>query len=379
MKGFKNVNLYLGNKRIVKASLLIEEGKIKKIGDFVGEDLISLDDSLVVVPGFIDKHVHGANNSDGMYPTFEDIENIAVTIPKEGVTSFLVTTMTQTEEEIDKALVNINEYIKRQSKGAEVLGIHLEGPFISKKHKGAQVESAIVPCSVEQFKHYQKKSGDNIRQVTLAYEENGEELVKYLVKNNIVASLGHTDATSAQVKEAVKAGATSVTHCFNAMKGLHHREAGTVGGSMLADELYCELIADLIHVSPDAIRILFKTKGKDRIVLITDAMEAKHLPDGEYSLGGQKVFVKGGAARLADGTLAGSTLTMDVALRNIKEVMEMDFLDVVDLATVNPAKNLKIDYKKGYIKEGYDADFTVINSNFEIFKTISKGKIIYEK
>ncbi|MGI6710448.1 MAG: N-acetylglucosamine-6-phosphate deacetylase [Bacilli bacterium] len=379
MKGFKNVNLYLGDKRIVKTSLLIENGKIKKIGDLIENDLISLDDDLVVVPGFIDKHVHGANNSDGMYPTFEDIENIAVTIPKEGVASFLATTMTQTEEEIDKALVNINDYIKKQSKGAEVIGIHLEGPFISKKHKGAQVESAIVPCSVEQFKHYQKKAGDNIRQVTLAYEENGEELIKYLVKNNIVASLGHTDATSAQVKEAVKAGATSVTHCFNAMKGLHHREAGTVGGSMLCDELYCELIADLIHVSPDAIRILFKTKGKDRIVLITDAMEAKHLPDGEYSLGGQKVFVKDGAARLADGTLAGSTLTMDVAMRNIKEVMGMNYLEVVDLATVNPAKNLKIDHKKGYIKEGYDADFTVINSNFEIFKTISKGKIIYEK
>lgn len=379
MKGFKNVNLYLGDKKIVKTSLLIENGKIKKIGEVLEDGLTTLDDSLVVVPGFIDKHVHGANNSDGMYPTLDDIENIALTIAKEGVSSFLATTMTQSEENIDHALENIKRYMEKQNKGAEVLGIHLEGPFISKKHKGAQVEEAITACSVEQFKHYQEKSGDNIRQVTLAFEEDGEGLVKYLVKNNIVASLGHSDATSAQVKEAAALGATSVTHCFNAMRGLHHREAGTVGGSMLCDDLYCELIADLIHVSPDAIRILFKTKGKDRIVLITDGIEAKHLPDGEYSLGGQKVYVKEGAARLVDGTLAGSTLSMNVAMRNIKEVMAMDYLDVVDLATINPAKNLKIDYKKGYIKEGYDADFTVINNNFEVFKTINKGKIIFEK
>lgn len=379
MKGFKNVNVYLGNQKIVKTSILIENGKIKKIGKCSEEGLESLPDNLVVVPGFIDKHVHGANNSDGMYPTFDDIENIATSIAEEGVTSFLATTMTQSVESIDQALTNIKKYIEKQNKGAEVLGIHLEGPFISKKHKGAQVEEAIVPCSVEQFKHYQAKSGDNIRQVTLAFEENGEALVKYLVANNVVASLGHSDATSTQVKQAAALGASSATHCFNAMRGLHHREAGTVGGSMLCDEIYCELIADLIHVSPDAIRILFKTKGKDRIVLITDGIEAKHLPDGEYSLGGQRVFVEGGAARLIDGTLAGSTLSMNIAMRNIKEVMEMHYLDVVDMATVNPAVNLKIDNKKGFIKEGYDADFAVINDNFEIFKTINKGKVIYSK
>lgn len=380
IKGFKNVTAYLPTKGLVKTTIAWEKGKILEIGKDV-KGLEELPENLIVVPGFIDKHVHGANHSDAMYPNHEDILNIAKTIASEGVTSFLATTMTQSEKNITDALVTIRKYIEQDVKeGAHVLGIHLEGPFISKKYKGAQIESCIVKCDVETFKRYEEASGNNIMQVTLAYEEEGKELVKYLTSKNIVSSLGHTNATSAQIKEAASKGATSVTHTYNAMSPLHHREAGAVGGAFVTDSLYCELIADLVHVSPDAIDILFRCKGKEKVVLVTDGIEAKHLEDGTYALGGQDVFVKGNEARLASGALAGSTLKMNEAMKNIQNVLpRLSFTDIIDLATINPAKNLKVDNFKGKIAEGYDADLVVIDDAFNVYMTISRGNVVYQK
>lgn len=378
MKGFKNVNIYIEGKGIVKGNVSVEDGKIKSFD--ANDEALTLDENLIVVPGFIDKHIHGANHSDAMYPTREDISNIAKTIASEGVATFLPTTMTQTEENIDLALNNIKEYIEsKPQEGAFVLGVHLEGPFISKQFKGAQVESCIVPCSVSQFKHYQETSGNNIKQVTLAYEENGKELCNYLYKEGIVASLGHTNATSQEVHEAYENGVTSATHVYNAMKGLHHRQAGTVGGVFLEDDIYAELICDLVHVCPDAIRVLYKAKGKDKICLITDGIESKHLPDGIYKLGGQDVIVKGKEARLADGTLAGSTLKMNDAIKNIISVLGISLTEAIDLATINPAKNLGIFDTKGSIALGKDADFAVIDKDLNVYMTVSKGNIIYKK
>ena len=376
MKGFKNANIYIEGKGIVKSSLVIENGKIASFDET--KDLMTLREDLIVVPGFIDKHIHGANHSDAMYPSLEDIKNISKTIAREGVTSYMPTTITQSEENIDKALKNIKEYIEKKNKdGAFVLGTHLEGPFISPKFKGAQPEQYIVPCSVEKFMHYQAVSGNNIKQVTLAYEENGKDLCNYLLSQGIVASIGHTNATALEVLEAAKNVVTSATHTYNAMKPLHHREAGTVGGVMLADTIYAELIADLVHVSPEAIKVLCKIKGLDKIVLVTDGIESKHLPDGTYSLGGQEVTVKGREARLADGTLAGSTLKMNQAIKNIKNVLGINLEKAIDLATINPARNLRIDHIKGSIALGKHADLTVIDKDLNVYMTISKGNIIY--
>ena len=378
MKGFKNVNVYIEGKGIVKSDVLVENGKIKAFEGAV--DGIELDENLIVVPGFIDKHIHGANNSDAMYPTQKDIANICNTIACEGTTSFLPTTMTQTEENIDLALNNIKEYIEsKPTTGTEVLGVHLEGPFIAKAFKGAQVESCIVPCDIDQFKHYQKVSGNTIKQVTLAYEENGKELCNYLASEGIVASLGHTNATSAQVVEAADNGVTSATHTYNAMKGLHHRQAGTVGGVFLEDRIYAELIADLVHVCPDAIKVLYRAKGQDKVCLVTDALEAKHLPDGTYNLGGQEVTVKGKEARLADGTLAGSTLKMNDAIKNVIEVLGISLEKAIDLATINPARNLGVDKTKGSIAIGKDADFAVIDKDLNVYMTVNRGNVIYKK
>lgn len=379
-KGFNQVNVYVEGLGIVKKTVKVDSGKIVSIDDDNNSELLILDDNLYVVPGFIDKHVHGANHSDGMYPTIKDIANIAKTIASEGVTSFLITTMTQTFENISLALENAKNYIENHNnEGAKALGVHLEGPFISKKFKGAQPESCIVPCDVETFKRYQKISGNHIKQVTLAYEENGKELVRYLKSQGIIASLGHTDATAEQALEGIKEGITSATHTYNAMRGLHHREAGTLGAVMISDEVYCEVIADLVHVSAPAIKLLFKTKGKDKVVAVTDAMESKHLPSGKYQLGGQEVFVNGNEARLADGTLAGSTLYMNHALKNLSNVTGLEFTDIIDLATKNPAKNLNIYDSKGSINVGKDADFTVVDKDFNVYMTISNGNIIYQK
>ena len=381
IKGFKNVNVYVEGEGIQKKSVIVENGKIVKITDEnVGEGFIELKEDKIVVPGFIDEHVHGACNSDGMYDTLEDAKNISKAIAIEGVTSYLITTMTQSKENITKALENAKEFIETYNyEGAKPIGVHLEGPFISKKFKGAQIESCIVPCDVETFKHYQKVSGNNIKLVTLAYEENGKELVNYLRDTKVVASLGHTDASCDQALEGVKEGISCFTHTYNAMKPLHHREAGVVGAALLSDEAYCEFICDLVHLNKNAIKVLFKAKGKEKMVAITDSIEATHLPDGNYQLGGQPVIVKNKEARLVDGTLAGSTLLMNVALRNIKSVLELSLEDTIDFATKNPAKNLYIYNEKGSIKEGKDADFAVIDKDFNVYMTITGGQVVFEK
>ena len=380
IKGFNQVNVYVEGQGIVKKTVLVDGGKIIDINDQNNGDLLTLNEDLILVPGFIDKHVHGANHSDGMYPTKKDIENIAVTIASEGVSSFLVTTMTQSKENITAALSNIKEYIgDKKAVGAEAIGVHLEGPFICKKYKGAQVEECIVPCDVETFKYYQEVSGNHIKQVTLAYEENGKELVRYLKATGVVASIGHTDATSDQALEGIKEGITSSTHTYNAMRGIHHREVGTLGAVLLDDDIYCEIIPDLIHVSANAIKLLFKCKTKDKVVAITDGIESKHLPDGMYKLGGQDVIVKDHEARLRDGTLAGSTLYMNTGLKNLHDVTGLKFVDIVDLATKNPAINLNIYDQKGSIKVGKDADFTVVDKDFNVYMTINRGNVIYKK
>lgn len=381
IKGFKNVNVFVEGLGIVKKTVLVENGKIAKIVDDCDcEGLVTLSEDKIVVPGFIDQHVHGANNSDGMYPTLEDAKNISKTIASEGVTSYLITTMTQTKENITAALVNAKNFINTYNyEGAKPIGVHLEGPFISKKYKGAQIETCIVPCDVETFKYFNEASGNNIKQITLAYEENGKELVNYLRDNKICASLGHTDATCDQALEAVREGVCCFTHTYNAMKALHHREAGVVGAALLSDEAYCEMICDLIHLHKNAIKVLYKAKGKDKLIAITDGIEAKHLPDGQYQLGGQPVYVKNNEARLIDGTLAGSTLLMNNGLRNIKNVLGLSIEDTVNMATKNPAINLHVFDNKGSIKEGKDADFAVIDADFNVYMTVVEGNVVFEK
>ncbi len=381
MKTFKNALVYVEGEGVKKCNLTFDK-KIQKISRCADKnaEAIELPSDAIVLPGFIDQHIHGAGGSDGMDGTLKDIATIANTIAAEGTTSFLVTTMTQSPENITKAMQAVKAYREAASTdGARVVGIHLEGPFIAEKHKGAQPLEYVKAPDIAAFDGYNAASGNAIRIVTLAPEVDGaEEFIRHLTKQGIVSSIGHTGAKYPDIEKAVSVGASNVTHTYNAQSALHHREIGTVGSAMLLDELNCELICDTIHVSVPAMRLLVKNKPADKLTLITDAMRAKGLPDGVSELGGQTVYVKGGEARLEDGTLAGSVLRMNRAVQNMVTKVGVPFTQAVDYATINPAKTLKIDDVTGSIKVGKNADFTVINGNYDVLLTVRDGEIIYK-
>ncbi|MGD6854789.1 N-acetylglucosamine-6-phosphate deacetylase [Bacillus infantis] len=383
-------SLLLKNSRVLtedgiidKGYVLVEDGKIKSFGpaDDLGgqsaDQTIELNAGATLAPGFIDLHIHGAGGADTMDSTPEAIQTIARTLPAEGTTSFLATTITQEKSLIEQALANAAAY-KQQGAEAEMLGIHLEGPFINEKRKGAQPLEHILKSDVELFKTWQEKAGQLIKLVTLAPElEGGKELVRHLAETGVVASIGHSDADYEEVREAVEAGATHVTHLFNGMKGLHHREPGTAGAALLFKELIVEMIADGVHVRPEMIKLALKSKGMDGMVLITDSMRAKCLKNGTYDLGGQDVTVKDGMALLEDGTLAGSILKMKDSVKNMTKFADITLAEAVKLASENPAKQLDVFDRKGSIAEGKDADLTVLNENMDIVLTICRGKVAY--
>lgn len=374
MKCFRNVRAYIEGKGVIRTDIAFEE-RIKEIGHACAEE-IRLPENAIVVPGFIDVHIHGAGGFDTMDGTEQALRAIAKTLAEEGTTGFLATTMTQSEEKIEKALQAVKEY--GGGEGARLLGVHLEGPFISPDYAGAQPKEYIVPPDVEQFIKYNTASGNKIKKVTIAPEEEGaEKFIKHLKENGVIASIGHSKATANEVRDAVCSGATSVTHTFNAQSPFKHREIGIAGSALLCDELSCEIIADGVHVSFGAIRLLVRNKPKDKITLITDAIRAKGLGEGESELGGQKVYVKDGQARLCDGTLAGSVLKMNIAVRNMVKEVGVPFTEAIDYATKNPAEQLCIAEEAGSIAEGKRADFTVLDEDFNVRMTVVGGKVVY--
>ena len=382
MLGFKNAQVLVEGKGFVKTDLLFEDGKIAKIGENLGEELTAIPENAIVVPGFIDEHIHGAFGADAMDGSVKALSDIATAVASEGTTGFLATTMTQSPENIKNALSAVKDYVNAKSEsGAEVIGVHLEGPFISPKHIGAHPLEYVAVPSQETMKKYVEYSGNNIKIVSLAPEvEGAEELIKYLKDEGIVASIAHTGAKYKDCENAVKWGMTNVTHTYNAQTGLHHRDVGVVGSALLFDELSTEIICDLIHVSVPAIKLVVKNKNKDKVILITDSMRAKHLPDGESELGGQLVIVKNGEARLVDGTLAGSVLKMNNAVKNVHKSVGVPLETAIEFATANPAKNLGIYDSVGSIKEGKRANVTVLDKDtFEVLLTVRDGKIIYKK
>ena len=380
MRCFKNALTYVEGKGIIRADVLFGE-KIEKIGICnLADEVISLPENAVVLPGFIDEHIHGAGGADAMDATEKALETIAQTVAAEGTTGFLATTMTQSRENIMAAMGAVKAYREGEHGGARLLGIHLEGPFIAAAHKGAQPLEYVAKPDAAVFDEYNEASGECIKIVTLAPEEEGAgALISHLVKKGITASIGHTGAKCEDIEKAISLGAKNVTHTYNAQSALHHREIGTVGSAMLFDGLACELIADGIHVSVPAIKLLAKCKPAEKLVLITDAMRAKGLADGESELGGQKVIVKNGEARLENGTLAGSVLRMNVAVKNMVEKAGLSLEAACDLATINPAKVLGIEKEAGSIREGKRADFAVLDDKFNVICTVCGGEIIYRK
>jgi N-acetylglucosamine-6-phosphate deacetylase len=376
ISGFQNSTILLPKEGFKRTSLTISKGVISSIGEGKG---IVIPAGLYVGPGFIDEHIHGSDGYDAMDGKKESIDAIRRALPQDGVTSFCPTTMTMGEKDILQALSVINDAVKENAKdGSRILGPHLEGPFISPVYKGAQSEEAIKKGDPQLMAKFYEAC-PSIKEVTFAYEENGKELLAYLVKKGILPSIGHTNCPPELLKEGIAEGIRCSTHTYNAMRRFTHRDVGVVGEVLLDERVTCEVIADLIHVAPDAIKLLYKCKGLDHIVLITDSMEAKHLPEGKYALGGQDVFVKDGAARLADGTLAGSVLTLNKAVKNAKEVLGLSLAEAVQMASFNPARNLSLEDRFGQIKKGYHADFAVVDDNLEVYLTIRDGEIIYKR
>ena len=368
-------------------AIIVEKGRIREIvnkeelstATLTGVEVIEAKDKFIV-PGYIDIHIHGGGGSDVMDGDYESINQIAIAHSHFGTTSFLPTTMTMSKDKIIRSLRSICEAVKKGTAGAEILGIHMEGPYINPEKKGAQKEDDIKKISIEEFLEFNQASGNLIRLVTIAPEMPGAiGLIKYLYKQGIIASVGHTNATYVQTQAGIQAGLSHVTHTFNAMKELHHREPGVVGAALTSPELTLEIIADGIHIHPIVLKILTKIKESEKVVLITDAMRAAGLKEGTYDLGGQEVTVKKGQARLKDGTLAGSVLTMDKAVKNMVTKVGIPLPKAIQMASYNPAKSIGIDDKKGSLEPGKDADIVILNKNLETELTIVAGKIVYRR
>lgn len=369
---FKNAKIVLENE-ILLGDISAEEGKISKISKEINGDLIVDLKGKYIVPGFIDIHVHGALGHDIMEGTDEAILEISKFLGQHGVTSFFPTLLTQSKENIKKALQTVMKYKNKSLEGATIIGAQMEGPYFSLDYKGAQNPEFIKEGTIEEIKEYLDLCPDLIKLFSLAPENNSNEVIKYLKDNGIIVSMGHTAASCDRIKEACTCGLSHATHTYNGMKGLHHREAGALGAVMLLDEIYAELILDKIHVHPDSAKILLKCKGIDKVILISDCIMAGGMPDGNYSLGGLGVIVKEGEARVESGSLAGSTLTMDVAFKNAIEVLGLSINEAVKLCSTNVAKEFQL-LSKGQIKEGYDADILILNEDYSINSVFIAGK-----
>ncbi len=376
MKCIINGKIVLEN-QILQNKVLVFDNKIVDIANEIPNECEIIDaKGKFVTPGLIDIHIHGNMGKDTMEGSEEALSIIANSIARHGVTSFLPTTMTMDEGLINNALKSIKDCMKNKIKGSQILGAHLEGPFINNDYKGAQNSKFIVSPSYDLIKRYE----DVIKIITYAPETDKEfEFTKEIRKNtDIVLSIGHSNAKFEEAREAINLGASNITHIFNGMNGLNHRDPGVVGAA-LTTNVYCEMIADEIHILKDLFQFILNNKGEDKIVLITDSIEAGGLDDGEYSLGGQKVIVKDNQARLESGNLAGSVMPLNKMVYNFMNNTNLDINKVIKLASINPAKSIKIDDKKGSLEIGKDADIAIFDEKLNCYMSINNGEIIYKK
>ncbi len=369
----KSDEIFLENE-IVSGYISVENDKISDITKSADGEIIDLT-GLKLLPGFLDIHVHGGGGFDTMDATFEAVENISKFKINEGVTSFCPTTVTASDEKTVKAIKNILDCKKRGVSGAKIIGTFLEGPFIDKKFKGAHPEEFIREIDIEKINEYINLGEGTVKSIAIAPNiKNAFEAIKFCREKNINVRVGHSGASCEEVEAAVKYGANIAIHTYNAMSGLSHRAPGFVGEVLANDGIYAEVIADLIHVAKRAIQILAKCKN-DKTILVTDCMQAGGLCDGNYMLGELEVIVKNSEARLPDGTLAGSTLSMINAVKNMTKTVGIPLFDSVKMASLNPARALGISGSVGSIKIGKSADIIAIDDDFNIKFVMVDGKI----
>jgi len=388
--------------QLADSVILVENGHITAIGhrDEVKIPSGAIDyvaAGMTVVPGFVDVHIHGAGGHDVMEATPAALDCITSTVARYGTTSILATTVTASVDETCRSLQGIAEYIRAHEKheniepnvepnveqqnpaqgapdlAAEILGIHLEGPFISKARRGVHLPEAIARPSVEILEKFRAASDGLIRIITIAPEIPGAlDLIRYAVSKGIVAAIGHTDANFEQTQAAIQAGARHSVHFYNAMRPFSHRDPGVIGAILTEPDVTAEVIADGIHVAGPAIQVLLGTKGFDTVLLASDATAATGMPDGNFRLGNFEVIVKDGVCRNAEGKLAGSTLTLDRALRYIV-ALGVPLVDAVRMATILPARRISLAGKKGIIAVGADADLVVLTQDLRVVGAMTRG------
>jgi len=359
--------------------VIVDENKVTFVGSREAkypQDTETVDASAkIVAPGFIDMHVHGCAGFDVTEGRRGFLEEMSKFLAKYGVTSFLPTIVTATKKKIVKAIENVKEGQKK--KGSNVLGLYLEGPYINIEQAGAQNPRYIRDPDLSEVKEILDAAGKIVKVVALAPERvNAIQIIRELRRHGIVASAAHTSASYQEMLAAIEAGLSHVTHVFNAMSGFDRQEIGAVGAALLHDELTTELIADGVHVHPSAIKMLVKMKGYDKVILVSDAISATGLPDGKYELGGLEIFVKDGVSTLRSGVLAGSTLTLDRAVKNMVECANVPVSDAIKMATLNPARVLGVK-TKGEIKAGADADITILDRNFKVQSVMIHGELLF--
>ena len=341
-----------------------DSGKICGVADELPADANVIDAAgNYVAPGLVDIHIHGYLGEDTCDAKPEGIKKMAYGVIQNGVTAFLPTTMTVSKDQIVAALDAVRS-VKEESKtwgGAEIIGVHAEGPFINPSKKGAQAEENIITS------------------VTLAPEmDEGHKCIKKLAaESDVLVSMGHTDAKFEEAMSAAKDGVNHTTHLFNAMSALAHRNPGVVGAALASDHVSVEVIADTFHINPGLYSIIAKVKG-DKMVLITDCTRAGGMPDGEYDLGGQPIFLKGIECRLADGTIAGSVLKLNNAVKNVLDYTDLPVHEVFNMASLNPARAIRCAERIGSLEAGKDADIIITDENINVVRTIKKGKTVYE-
>ena len=376
MKAIVNGKIILPDSIVEGRALLFDE-KIAGLSETVPEGAEIIDaKGRYVAPGLVDIHIHGYLGEDTSDGSVEGIRKMAEGIVKNGVTAWLPTTMTVSYDDLRRAFDAVRVLMdkKNNPKGAQIMGIHAEGPFINPSKKGAQAVEYIRPADAP----FLIENSDVIRIVTIAPEMPGalDCIREVTEKTSILVSMGHTAANYETAKAGIEAGVRHATHLFNAMTPLNHRDPGVVGASLADDRVSTELIADTFHISPDLFGLVAKVKG-DNLILITDCTRAGGLEDGEYTLGGQPIFVKGIECRLADGTIAGSVLKLNNAIRNMRDHTSLPLEQIVRMASINAARCIGLDKTKGSLEAGKDADIILADENFAVSETIIAGETVW--
>lgn len=377
----KNVKVITPYEILIGFGVKIKDGRIIDINlehllDEQDEEIID-GQGYYLSPGFIDIHNHGNSGYDVMDSTEEAIDRMGEFHISKGVTSYLGTIITSSYDDMIKAMENMAAYENKRDK-ANILGIHLEGPFFDIGKKGAQPEEFICLPNLKNIENMITISQGKMKMVSLAPELKGAlEVIQKLKKNNIAVAMAHTNSTFESAKRGIDYGITVATHMYNGMRSFSHREPGVIGVSLTDDRVYCEIIYDRIHLHDGAVEIALKMKGYDKIILVSDAMMAAGLQDGEYMLGSQKVFVKDGAARLASGSLAGSTLNLHQAVWNMVNFLDIPLHEIIKMATLNPAKAIFEDKDLGSVEIGKIADLILFDQDINIKNVIMGGNFIW--